>query len=360
VPRRSDGRPLSHEIADLLRHGDHFERYAEPWQAVIAVALGFVDCGWSRDAFLTAMFHPQNKCIETLRITKEKGRQRQRSITHVRKEVDRAWDKAVKYATRYPVIPRARETAATITSYRRRANAWHFPIRGGQRYRQALDAHFAIAERVGMLYTASVRDIAELAGVSIDSVQRAHRLLRREGWLRLEHGAPRHERKAAQWRLTAPTAEATTADALSRQSIPGGVTFPVHSLLSSPEENECTRSVTAAGRAGQVHDLWRAGGLGPKAGAVYAALPRTVGDLSRLLGIRRRSVYRHVARLRAHGLAKVVDGVWQKGEASLDVVAVEIGAAGLAEAQRKEHKRQRDRFDDQLERGGHRGRKGQA
>ena len=80
MPRRpADRRPLSPEIADLLRHGDRFERYAEPWRAVIAVALGFADCGWSRDAFLTAMFEPQNKCIEALRVTKEKGRQRQRS-----------------------------------------------------------------------------------------------------------------------------------------------------------------------------------------------------------------------------------------------------------------------------------------
>jgi DNA-binding transcriptional ArsR family regulator len=108
-------------------------------------------------------------------------------------------------------------------------------------------------------------------------------------------------------------------------------------------------------------DLWRRGGLGPKAGAIYAALPRSVDDLSRLLGIRERTVRRYLKLLKSHGLAlKGEDAVWRQGPADLDVVAMTIGAAGLGPAQRKEHERQRERFDDLVDRGGHRGRKERA
>jgi len=370
-------RSLSSDIADLLQHGDREGRYTSRSEVVMAIALGCANAGWPRDAFLDAILDPQNKGGEALR-SRKSGKPRRDG----QREAERAWQKAAETVAASPPIADRSEVLTLVATYPRRADGWHWPRRWGQTSRNVLEAHFAIVERTGKLvHVASVREIAELAGVGIATVERAHRFLRREGWLRLHRGASRYTRDAAEWRLTAPTAATITAESLSRQSVPGGRTFLEHSGLAFRCEKDCTGNVRAVSRGdtesvpgtptNQVQvpmtervrgtstpDLWRRGGLGPKAGAIYTALPRSVDDLSRLIGIRQRTVRRYLKLLKSHDLAlKGEDAVWCQGPADLDVVAMKIGAAGLGAAQREEHERQRDRFDDLVERGGHRGRR---
>ncbi len=117
-----------------------------------------------------------------------------------------------------------------------------------------------------------------------------------------------------------------------------------------------------SGEGSMVHDVWSRKGLGKRAGGVYAMLdptiPRTTASLAADLGVGRAAVWKHLARLRAHGLAvEDTKGGWLRGGADLDAVAVKLGVAGHREAKRQEHERQREQYTDYLERGGHRGRK---
>jgi len=319
------------------------------------LALAAVNAGWGYGDFYAVMTDPENRCGEKLRGHRD-----------VLRYLERVWDNAMAFSIRRPAVKDREEALALVAKLRARADAWHWSGRDrdrrwgptGQTDRQVLEGHFIIVERTGkIVHAASVRELAELTGLHADTVADAHRRLRHEGWLRLHQGASRWTTDAAVWRLTGPTATTVTADVLWRQSVPGGLV-----PLPSSDIHDQGASERVSGEGNMAHDVWSRKGLGQRAGSVYAMLdptiPKTTASIAAHIGVGRAAVWKHLARLRAHGLATNDNKRgWLRGGADLDAVATKLGVAGHSEAKRQEHKRQRQRYTDFLEGGGHRSQK---
>lgn len=195
--------------------------------------------------------------------------------------------------------------------------------RGGT-LQSAAVAIVAIARRAGRwtgLHVA-VRDLAERAGVSRGTAQRAMDALHADGLLHLERAAS--GTAAAVWALDPwhPALRAT------------------HATPAAPEA-----------AAGPQHDGWRHGGLGHAARRVWAALAtlggtQTATPIAALLGYSHPSTARqHLRRLRDAGLVTQGPDGWAVADgtaAALDRAAESMGTAGRGAAVRAEHRRQRD------------------
>jgi DNA-binding transcriptional regulator YhcF (GntR family) len=308
---------LSVTTGDLLKHGDVTGKYRRRDEMVLGIAVGCAHAGWTREMFIEAVLDVSNAGGHPLRVRRNG---KLRSAHEARRDAEWTWDRAVAW------IAQRAGVLAIVADLRRRADGWHWPRKTGRTYRLVLEAHFRIVERRGSLvHGGGVREIAVEAEVSFDTVARAHVFLVAEGWLRVHRGSPRGTREAIQWTLTAPTADTITADALMRQTLPGGRERIGHS-----------RAV----------DIWRPGGLGAAAGRVYGLLPDTVENMARELGINRDTVRYYFRLLKKHGLA--VDGaggIVDRGPLTPDEVAVKLGSTGLKRRTLKRIEQQQRDFD---------------
>ena len=181
-------------------------------------------------------------------------------------------------------------------------------------------AHAEIARQAGKLeYAASVRRLAEAAGISLDTAQKANRRLLEAGLV--ESVSPAF-------------ATAANVYALSGQS-----------QYTSPQ--------VYRGEVYQVcpsDDLWRYRGLGKRAAAIWQYLHThpgaTVAELADATGCCVKTVRRAIGkmgRLVDPETAEVMrlvepDGAgWRAVDADLEAVARAVGTAGAAEKQRRTH-----------------------
>jgi hypothetical protein len=354
--------------------------------------LAAVNAGWTVGQFYQELMNPAHR-----------GGAKIQNRPDAERYLERCWESAEELAQRRPPVQDRPATLALIARMRRRVETWPWPMRAGETYRRVLTAYLTVAERSGKLvFAASIREVADLAQVSIRAVEDATKWLQHEGWLRLHKGYQRGTTDAASWRVKfRPGAELSAeqvrrltlaglrgpsrnnqyqgvrlgtvtgtpqrdaqenaetgtgvvsrlgAESRKRRGLPA-VLLATESVTGTPQGDvRATESVTAT-----PHDLWRAEGLGARAGGLYrllnATTPIAAKELALMIGCRPQAVRRQlVGKLGRHGLAvQDLEHIgWLRGDGDLDVVATELGVAGKGAAQREEHQRQRVTFRDRL------------
>jgi bifunctional DNA primase/polymerase-like protein len=196
-------------------------------------------------------------------------------------------------------------------------------------------AHANIAYKAGrLIYAASCRDLAELAGIS-------HMTATRATWRLCKSGLLVPDKKAV-------------ADSANNFQL-GNLDIPLHSLSTS-FVRKCNTTSN--------HDVFRHRGLGKSAGQVWQALqehPATIAELAKITGRHVKTVKRVIHRMAK--LTHPLTGEYMPMVASddgetyyslsvvLSQVAHAVGTAGAGERQRKEHTKDRRTHARELERG---------
>jgi DNA-binding MarR family transcriptional regulator len=191
---------------------------------------------------------------------------------------------------------------------------------GGATDRRVLLAVLGRARELGKIeLDLSVRDVAEIAGVTRSTAATSLGRLAANGWIvRMENGSPRHH--AATYLLVLRTL-------IESSSMPG------IEVISE--------------------DLWRRSGLGPNAGRIHALLgvPMDAGELAAATGLHITTVRRNLKRLREHGLViGELCGRFQKSGRVLADVARDLPCAGAGERQAALHARERQGYALQRQR----------
>lgn len=235
-----------------------------------------------------------------------------------------------------------------LTAVGKAIEAAELPGRGGLTQRDVLRAHLRKAEaarwmRAGKLsYSASVREVAEMASVDARSVRNAHARLVEAGWL-CRVGV-RQPKEAQRWTLQVPAQGAhpphtSQGDEGDRDSDIGGSSGVVR-----PRD-------AAAQALIDDPDIWRWRGLGKAARRDYSALASrpaaTAADIASVVRLKSpAAIRRRLAIMEQAGLvARLPHGAWLALMPEPAVVAAAQGVSGLTEAQIERHRRERIAFE---------------
>jgi len=182
---------LSPRMEQLLHEGDEARRYRSRSEVVHAVAMAHANAGSSEEHLIEDLLDPMNAAGEKVR---EMHRHQCARYVH------RSWLRACARVRRSPLIRNRPDALARLARIRAAIETAVWPgISGGTDY-AIMQAQLEIAEHAGGPdYFASVRDVAELAGIHTETVVRHHRALRRAGWL--HQRGPRYCNQATLWRL---------------------------------------------------------------------------------------------------------------------------------------------------------------
>ncbi len=302
-------------MADLLRHGDRTRRYTTRSEVVQALAVAAVNAGWSRQQLLDELLDPRNE-----------GGARVRQQRDADAYVARSWTRAAEFIAASPPISDPSAARAAIAELRDLADAHPDRWRGktGLTDRKVFEAHLEIATAAAHLqHTASIRQVAETAGVHRDTVLRAQGRLRADRLLTLVDVG--EGTLASRWRLPDP----------QRVSWPNTATSP-H-----------TPTPGASGRVPPRHDLWRMRALGSAAWQVARHLHAqalTLDQLAAATRLHRRTLQRALQRLVNHRLVEKVRDAWQLVSDEFDQAARRAGLAGAGQRQRVVHLEDRQAY----------------
>lgn len=177
---------LSARISALLRDGDRVGRYPSRSEVVQAIASGAANAGQSEECLYRALTDPRNiggERVQEIRYA--------RGEMAARKDVNRSWQKAMR--KRVECTPNldhmeARRRIDELEGLARR-HPWR-GLAGGTDF-AVIRAHIEIAKvRGDLVHHASVRTIAEQAGVADPTAWRAqHRLVSARWLVRLLRGS---------------------------------------------------------------------------------------------------------------------------------------------------------------------------
>lgn len=301
---------VGRRIAVLIRDGDPAGRYKSNSEARIAATVAYRIAGATEQEWLQAM--------EGSPLT---VRPDGRHCTNLAGE----WRRAGEIALRLPTIRNRQDAQVRIGQVRAFVLGNHEEWRGkaGATDRQVILGHLSLASRIGKVeYDASVREIAELAGVSAKTVVTAQRRLVERGYLRHMKG-PRPVGAANSWRLSfAP-------------NFPHTDTPPVDIGVGKPSDD---------------FDPWRWRGLGLSSLHVYQLLlaepARKTAELAEALGVTPGAARKQLRKLAAHDLAIREEGRWRPRSANFQAVAQAVGTAGVGAKQKRLHRRQREGYRD--------------
>ncbi len=310
---------LSPSMMEFLRNGDTIGRYASRSHLVQALVNSAVNRRLPERAIFDLLLDPQNKGGERVQEEYRVG-----GTDRAREYVRRCIRKAEAFIQRHPAVGRRQDVDDEVDRIVIALESSPWRGKAGGTDRAVVLAHCAVVRRSGKLdHAASVRDVAEIAGVSISTVSKSHSRLSQAGWLRPTARA--RGGFAARWRISIP------ATARLAHTIPGG----------------CERSVRHEHLG---HDVFRysKGGLGKQAERVHEVLVTlgraSVGDLlSQMPGVRRDGTRRVLRRLEAAGLAERDGRMWTPKEVNLDEIAARLDCAGVGERHRTAHAQQRER-----------------
>jgi DNA-binding MarR family transcriptional regulator len=189
-----------------------------------------------------------------------------------------------------------------------------------------MHAHIQIAQRCGKIpYDASVRELAERAGLEPGTVSLSHRRLVDAGWLQRSHRRlPRRPVDADVWTMRVPTQSRTSLEQTNQG---------VHMCVQAVSE-----------------DVWRWRVLGKSTLRVWVEIhrqgPETARQLAARFDMSERNMTRHLARLRDHGLAvRQEDGSWLWLAPDLRQLARDLGAEGKGARQRQKHELDRSNWE---------------
>lgn len=316
---------LSPRMRALLRHGDLNGTYTSRSEVIQALALAAVNAGLSEEWLIDALLDPNNR---------GGAKVQEMNPRKARKYVQRSYEKAVRYAKAKPPIESASAARAEIQAIRTDASEARWPGTAGATDRVVLDALLVIALEAGTIKpTASVRQLAERAGVDKDTVSRSLRRLVDAGYItRLKKG---QGTRASQWHIKGRPPHGTG----TLETTPRG------------RENNNVPIVSAD------HDAFRRGALGKISWAILSQTDRlsglTVGDIAEAFGHHPATIRRNLKRLAEHGLASgCEDGRCSMHSTAegLHEAAQTAGTAGRGDLQKARHMCERRAYQEYLDR----------
>lgn len=301
-------RRLSPRMAALLRYGDVANRYPSRSEADAAFCLGARNAGWAFDDVRRAFADRSNelgaKYRERLR------RSPQAADAYLELTYGKAhakWQRTSRFDEQL-----ARIEAAVAAA--------EWPGGTGTSDLAAMLVLLSISARARTLtVSASVRRVAEAAGIGTDTASNALRRLQPR-WVR---------------RLTWGSGNLASEYRLADQEVCPGVRLD----RARPEQ---FATVLA-------HDAFRGGGgLGKGCAHVFvlAARPRTARELSTLIGVDDTTIRRRLARLHEFGLVTATpSGLWVAVRSiDLDAVAEKLGTAGKGLRKKQGHEIEREMY----------------
>lgn len=347
--------PLSATWQDMLVTGEH--AYSSRSEAVMALTLAMVNARWEWPDYWAAMTDETNGISAWA--LRRSGKRGHRSRRDTYRRLARTWDKAVEFVRDSPAIECIDDFRAIITKFIQAAASWLWTKRTRITDTLVLGAVHAKALKCGRLIVSmSEREIVEYTGISRTTVNRSLKRLIQMGWLRMESDARLVEQRedptdldsglisqyhARSYRLIAPEDAQVNEVGKVDQGPHAGSRPKGAGPISPPSPRS--------------HDVWsgkakvdistgelRAGGLGRYAAAVYDALtgtPSNICALSRMTGMDRKTIRKHLKALADVGLAEYTTEGWIRVERDLDELAVELGVVGRAEEMKAIHRIER-------------------
>jgi predicted transcriptional regulator len=200
-----------------------------------------------------------------------------------------------------------------------------------------MDALLKIAGQAHKVtFDASIRVLAEMAGISTATVPKGLSRLSDAGYLARCKPSQRKSGNAARYRVTLPQDKVDTHE---HRGVGGACTHRNGEYVS-------TLSILDP-----ADDVWRYKGLGCCRPTYEVLLngPLTLEDLVTISCRSDRTITRHLKKLSIYGLTeRKSNGQWVAFERPLDEVAVELGTKGVGERQSERHRLEREAYSHYL------------
>jgi DNA-binding transcriptional ArsR family regulator len=184
------------------------------------------------------------------------------------------------------------------------------------------------------IFSASVRQVSELARVHEGTASRSLGRLVAAGWL--EKVSLSRGTSAATWRLQIPTHIADRNASIQRARRAGDGLSQIDPCLTRDDRAGSSRSAPPFD-----HDLFRWGGLGPTKGRIYSLLlvSMTADEIAKAMDYKHtRNATLHLHVLTKEGLIRrLSDGRYERTNVDLDAVAERHGVLGARARQRARH-----------------------
>ena len=312
LARRSNGTPIGLDIWNAIVHGSTKPSKSEAiWSAALAVA----NRQWSFEEFATLMrCQGLGIALDFDQRVSERG-----NLATIRWLEHAVWEKAVAYVLANPSKVRRNPDVERMRRWVLR-ESWSG--RTSSTDRAVMLGFLEMGTRLGCLdFDLSIRDLAVFSGVETNTADKAWRRLEKKGLItRTEKGRSGLDvgvegfSRASRWRLHPPQVDEVEVE-----------------------------EVTEMPQVG--HDAWRNRvGLGQSAQRVYGALcthELTNSQITKATGLHRNTVNRQLKQLSDLGLVSKEGKVWSRLEVDLDLLAIDIGAAGKGDRQRARHAAER-------------------
>jgi DNA-binding transcriptional regulator YhcF (GntR family) len=221
---------------------------------------------------------------------------------------------------------------------------------GGSTRKALLEAHHAIMKRSHLYYSASVRELAEEAGISINTVSKNNTKLEEEGWIvRIVKG---NSEDGSIYTIRYPFYISFPTKADTRKH---GESLHSISEYHNCDLRECTNSPCFASDNplnDSNCDVWRWKGLGKTKFQTWKLLDihvgRSVKELAALSNRHVNTVRDQLNALKSYGLAEKTKTGWFRCYSDADELATELGVAGTLWKQAYDHKAQRESYKEYL------------
>lgn len=321
-------RPLSEKTRLLLQFGDQTGRYPSRSEAEMAIILGMVNAGWTKDRIRQAAEDPNNRGFPKFRQLLPRSKQQ------AERYLDQTISKALALANSNP--PTASQITRELGLIIGAAMDWHPGGRTAATDRAVLFAHIQAAWMAqSPIHGLSQRQCAELAGIAHHAtVARARRRLQIAGWLsRTNQGG---------------NPSAADVFALMTPQVQGGENLNHSHPREGAEGGEKLNHSFLRGREGMVQDfltpdLFRYGVLGFGPAEVYqyvfeSGQEWSVSALANALGHDRKTIRSYLTRLEAIRLVLKTNAGWlasvRRPEEALLELPAEARLAGKRQQER--------------------------
>jgi DNA-binding Lrp family transcriptional regulator len=198
---------------------------------------------------------------------------------------------------------------------------WSYP--GGRSEAIVLEANCQIAEEAGRLdYDASIRRIAEQAGLAATTTCRAQKAIQKSGWI---------EQLLRVAKVTEAATYRLVVNRSSTHEPQVGLVWVVAGCV--PEQTVLN------------HDVWSRNRVGQAIYELLADAPRSVAEISVGVSSTESWVRRVLKKHAEVGLFEQLSNRnWRRGTAALDEVAQDLGKAGIGARRQERHRREREGF----------------
>ncbi len=313
---------MSSEYECLLVHGDTEGWYGGDGSRVVgAIMMDAVNNGCNPERIFQLLSDPQNKGgFASFR----------RKRPDPRRWFDQDWARAKRKVASRPKLAGRQEAVFMAHTLREEADVMSWKGTAGASDHAVYDALLGIGEQLSKLVDvgASVRQVAERAGLGRDAASNSLKRLRARGLITQTFSG--HGKDPARWNL-----------------------MPSLRSISDNQPHTVSDVVGPDCPGGFADDCWRWRGMGKSKFQVWRLLgtePVVTRDLADALGVRPRTVQQHLNRLEEVGLAtRQADG-WVKGPDTPQQVGELLPTAGAGARQAERHATERQAYREQLRR----------